>query len=477
MTRRFLCRMFKPLVLFLLFPCSAVWADPIWVVLSPDVRRPGEAVLAQSLEFIPGGKARIVLKNGKERIVDRSEVFSTFPDAPGPETPTDLATASAVVSSIEASLERLPPGQNEIQQVLAAWRIERDQLAKGLQKRNGQWFDPEQERAQEFEEKFRALSSSLAYDKMTVYELETVREKLQEAKNLLRNFSSPSQRARIESIMKPWEEELGHIEAGRRKVNGNWLTRRQQEFFERRRSEEKERVEDYGPANAFTMTAQVIDPQLSIYVAITLAGSLVVFIASLMFNLVGGKKVAWLITPINILAANGLIGLVFIVFSLTRPPSIMPRVQSSSDALARAIFEQTVGRSPSGPLELEDSHVNHWIQSNVTWKNADQGGWIRTGLLVGFSNREISVFQPSNFFGLALTIHTYFPLRRTDQQIEIGPPQSFVGSIPLPAVLAEAIHNRLLQDWNENTSLHHLLETYSITEIGRGNINLKPRAL
>ena len=433
---------------------GAAWAAGLWLaggvmgwggtqiyVVEPGKPESALELLLVEKEASQGGTSTLVEPGGAEKKIPTDKIIARLTPVPARGTKVDRKTAVAAINALLEAKAKAAALERTLQEEVEKWKKILDQLP------NEQ--DPEALKKAE-----AAFTEALAkampkpYDPAGTYSREELAAQLAAFEEVRKEF--PARAEEIDRQAEPWQVEQTEMAAGKKKLEGRWLT---PEEWEMEKGARQKAARD-----AFLAKLEIPDaPPVLMGQGILLAAAVLLLVAaflgaSFLFHGIlefirhraWWKGAAWTLAGAAIIAVLGrATGL-----ALSNPEPLEAGGPGNAEVIEE-IFWRQGGEKKSFPKELKvsDADLNAWLAKRLrfsplkvteivvlaaeSWKLDAEDGTLRLDRVGRFLGRNFVLRHEMTF-------------NRTEQGEDIYRIEATLGQLPLPPAL-------VLRSWNQWT--------------------------
>jgi len=301
---------------------------------------------------------------------------------------------------------------------------------------------------------------------------------------------APEQKERIESYLKPWQDELQNRKAGLERFEGKWLspqeiakTKAEREALARQSFLDKELN--------FSISEEAVS-QKAVFVTVALLGLSFLF---LLVTFAGGVKglfsspglASWVAV---ILGGLGIGAYAFGGWLLFQTPpgysgqgvtlqKVADGADSKNVALDDLIFVIQQPRASNSPapdsVVLEDLALNSFLKSYVKIApSLDKGSYsiLRKGMKVEVKGDRVLVFDEMNWAGKELVVCYTLFFSMNGEELRFGKTEASAGNLPLPGRIFTHLWGQVGPLMGDVVAKSRVLDNYYIKRMESGVVEI-----
>ncbi|NDD56183.1 MAG: hypothetical protein EBZ44_00420 [Verrucomicrobia bacterium] len=433
---------------------GAAWAAGLWLVgamvgwsgtqvyvVEPGKPESGLELLLVEKEAAKDGTSLLVEPGGSEKKISTDKIVARLTPAPGRGTQVDRKTAVAAINALLEAKAKAAALERTLQEEVEKWKKILDQLPSEQ--------DPEALKKAEaaFAE---ALSKAMPkpYDPAGSYSREELAAQLAALEEVRKTF--PGRAEEIDRQAEPWRVEQSEMTAGKKKLEGRWLS---PEEWEKEKGARQKAARE-----AFLAKLEIPEaPPVLIGQGIFLAAAGMVLVAgflgaSFLFHGIlefirhraWWKGTAWTLAGAAIIAVLGrATGL-----ALSAPEPLAAGNSGNAENIEE-IFWQQGGQKKSFPKELKasDADLNAWFTKRLRFsplKVTEIAVLAAESWKLDAEDGTLRLDRTGRFFGRTLVLRHEMTFNRTEKGEDIYRIEAVLGQLPLPPAL-------VLRSWNQWT--------------------------
>lgn len=433
---------------------GAAWAAGLWLagamagwsgtqvyVLEPGKPDAGHELLLVEKEATKDGISTLVEPGGAEKKIPTDKIVARLTPAPARSTKMDRKTALAAINALLEAKARAVTLERTLQEEVEKWKKILDQL-------------PSEEDPAALAKAEAAFAEAMAravpkaYNPATAYTAEELSAQLSMLEEVKKNF--PTRTEEIERQAEPWKVEQAEMTAGKKKLEGRWLTPGEWEMEKGARQK--------AAREAFLAKLEIPEaPSVLIGQGILLTTAGLVLLAaflgaSFLFHGIlefirhraWWKGAAWTLAGAAIIAVLGrATGLV-----LTAPEPLETGAQGKGEAI-EDIFWNQGGQKKEFPKQLRISaaDLNAWFIQRLRFTPL---GVTEIAVLAAqewkleMEEGTLRLDRAGRFLGRSFVLRHEMTFNRTEKGEDIYRIEATLGQLPLPPAL-------VLRSWNQWT--------------------------
>ena len=432
----------------------AAWAIGLWAALagiSPAgvqvyILEPSKAEAAHEMVLVEKESAKdgtVVLlePGGAEKKVSKDRIVARLTPAPGPGKKVDRETAVAAINALLEAKARAVALERTLQEEVEKWKKILDQM-------------PSEEDPEALKKAEAAFTEAMAktvpkpYDPSGAYTAEELAAQLALLEQVKKEF--PSRGEEIDRLAEPWRLESEELAAGKKKLEGRWLT--QDEW------EKEKGTRERAAREGFLAKLEIPEaPPVLIGQGILLAAAGVVLVAaflgaSFLFHGIlefirhraWWKATAWTLAGTVIIAVLGrAAGLVL------SEPEPLEVAGGGNAASVEEVFWKYGGekRDFPGEIRISDQDINAWFEKRLRFaplKVTDIAVLVTEGWRLEMEDGTLRLNRAGRFLGRNFVMRHEMTFNRSEQGEDVYRIEATLGKLPLPPAL-------VLRSWNQWT--------------------------
>ena len=433
---------------------GAAWAAGLWLaggmvgwsgtqiyVVEPGKPEAGLELILVEKEATQGGTSTLVEPGGVEKKIPTDKIIARLNPVPARGTKVDRKTAVAAINALLEAKAKAAALERTLQEEVEKWKKILDQLPS----------DQDPEALKKAEASFtEALAKAMPrpYDPAGAYSREELAAQLAAFDEVRKEF--PARAEEIDRQGEPWKVEQTEMAAGKKKLEGRWLT---PEEWEKEKGARQKAARE-----AFLAKLEIPEaPPVLIGQGILLAAAGLVLLAgflgaSFLFHGIlefirhraWWKGAAWTLAGAAIIALLGkATGLV-----LSNPEPLETGEAGSPEVIEEIFWEQG-GEKKSFPRELKvsDADLNAWFAKRLRFsplKVTEIVVLAAEGWKLGAADGTLRLDRPGRLLGRSLVLRHEMTFNRTERGEDIYRIEATLGQLPLPPAL-------VLRSWNQWT--------------------------
>jgi len=399
-----------------------------------------EMVLVEK-ESVKDGAVVLLEPGGAEKKVSKERIVAKLTPAPGRGKKVDRETAVAAINALLEAKARAVALERTLQEEVEKWKKILDQMPR----------DDDPEALKKAEAAFTdALNRAVpkAYDPAGAYTEKELADQLGSLEMVKKEF--PSRAEEVDRQAEPWRVEREEMSAGKKKLEGRWLTPDEWE------KEKGTRVR--AAREAFLAKLEIPEaPPVLIGQGILVAAAGVTLVAaflgaSFLFHGIlefirhraWWKGTAWTLAGAVIIAVLGrAVGLV-----LSSPEPLPPGPHGNADAVEE-IFWIYGGEEKDFPGELKvlDQDLNAWFEKRLRFsplRVTDIAVLVAESWRLEMEDGTLRLDRVGRFLGRNFVMRHEMTFNRSEQGEDVYRIEASLGQLPLPPAL-------VLRSWNQWT--------------------------
>ena len=431
---------------------GAAWAAGLWLLVAGAaeagvqvyILEPAKAEAAHELVLVEKESAQdgmVVLTEpgGAEKKVSKGRIVARLTPAPGPGTKVDRETAVAAIHALLEAKANAVALERTLQEEMEKWKKILDQMPseqdpEALAKANAAWAE--------------AMRKAMpkAYDPAARYTPEELAAQIEALAAVKKDF--PARTEEIDRQAEPWRVEQSEMAAGKRKLEGRWLTPAEweQETGERDRAAQEAFLAKWEiPEAAPVLLGQgVVLAAAGVALGAAFLGASFLFHGILEFfrHRAWWKGAAWTLAGaamISVLAwASGLL--------LAVPEPLEGRENGNTEPVEE-LFWRYGGGKQNLPKEVKvtDADLNAWLGKRLRFaplKVTDIAVLVAEGWQVEMEDGVLRLDRTGRLLGRHFVLRHEMTFHRAEQGEDVYRIEATLGRLPLPPAL-------VLRSWNE----------------------------
>lgn len=411
----------------------------VYILEPPKADAAHEMVLVEK-ELARDGTVVLIGPGGTEKKVLKDKIIARLTPAPGPGKKVERATAVAAINALLEAKARAAALERTLQEEVEKWKKILDQLPS----------EEDPEALAKAEKAFaEAIAKAMAkpYDPAGTYNQEELTAQLTAFEEVKKTF--PARAEEIERLAEPWRVEQAESAAGKKKLEGRWLTPDEWEKEKGARAR--------AAREAFLSKLEIPEASpvlLGQGILLAAAGLMVVagFLgASFLFHGIleyirhraWWKGTAWTLAGATIIAVLGrATGL-----ALTAPEPFEVG-QGSANAIEE-IYWKYGGEKNDLPKELKvsDADLNAWLEKRLRFaplKVTDILVLVTESWRLGMEDGTLRLDRTGRLLGRNFILRHEMTFNRSEQGEDVYRIEATLGKLPLPPAL-------VLRSWNHWT--------------------------
>ena len=398
-----------------------------------------EMVLVEK-ESAKDGTVVLIEPGGTEKKVPKDKIIARLTPAPGPGKKVERATAVAAINALLEAKAKAVALERTLQEELEKWKKILDQL-------------PSEEDPEALAKAEKAFAEAIAkampkpHDPAGTYTQEELTAQLTAFEEVKKTF--PARTEEIERQAEPWRVEQVEMAAGKKKLEGRWLT---PDEWEKERGARARAARE-----AFLSKLEIPEASpvlLGQGILLAAAGLVVVagFLgASFLFHGIleyirhraWWKGTAWTLAGATIIAVLG--RATGLVLSAPEPFEV---VQGRADAIEE-IYWKYGGEKTDFPKELKvfDADLNAWLEKRLRFaslKVTDIVVLVTESWRLGMEDGTLRLDRTGRLLGRNFVLRHEMTFNRSEQGEDVYRIEATLGRLPLPPAL-------VLRSWNHWT--------------------------
>lgn len=418
------------------------WAGmQVYVLESGKPEAGQELVLVQKEQTTKDGATLLIEPDGSEKKVFSDKIIARLTPAPSRGTKVDRKTALAAINALLEAKAKAAALERTLQEELEKWKKILDQMPSEE--------DPEAlKRAEAAFTEALGKAVSKPYDPAGSYTERQLTAQLAALEQVRKDF--PSRAEEIDRQAEPWRVEQEELAAGKKKLEGRWLTPDEWE--------KEKGARELAAREAFLAKLEIPEvPPVLIGQGILLAATAVLLLAAFLgasFLFHGllefirhrawWKASAWTLAGAAIIAVLGrAAGMIL------SPPEPLKSGGIGNAAAVEEIFWKYGGQKEKFAQEIRvtDGDLNAWLEKRLRFsglKVTDLVVLAAEGWKMEMRDGALRLDRSGRLLGKNLILRHEMTFNRTEKGEDIYRIEATLGKLPLPPAL-------VLRSWNQWT--------------------------
>ena len=459
---------------------GAAWAAALWLatlapvvggvqvyVLEPTKPEEAHGLVLVEKESAQDGAVVLVEPGGTEKKVPKDRIVARLTPAPGRGQKVDRATAVAAINALLEAKAKAAALERTLQEEVEKWKKILDQMP-------GEEDPAAQAKAAEAFAAARLKAMPKAYEAAAAYTREELTAQLQALENLKKEF--PTRTEEIETLAEPWKVDLAESEAGKKKLEGRWLSPK--EWEQEKGTRQKAARDAFLAKLEIPEVAPVLISQGILLAAggVALVGAFLG--ASFLFHGIlefirhraWWKGAAWIFAGAAIVAILGrAAGLV-----LSAPEAGRPGGVGHADAIEE-LFWRHGGQKEKFSTELKvgEADLNAWFDKRVRFAPLQMTEIVVLAAEQWRVEMEDGTFRldrKGRLLGRDFVLRHEMTFSRSEQGEDIYRIEATLGKLPLPPALVLRLWNQWTETLARMTAAIDAAERLTLERIEKGAI-------
>lgn len=334
-----------------------------------------------------------------------------------------------------------------------------------------------------------AKALSLVFDDARNYTLAEIEEIINQTKETIKDYSELN--SQVEAHLAPWIERQGHLQAGKKRFEGEWKTRDEIRSIQDTRADAEQ--EKFFKTNAKLVFTSLVIPQASMLLTL---GIVVITLLSVIYsffylatarggNLTFGGAII-LLVGLAILGLYGYYGIKIFNFTTSADeywkdaykievpedqlPNPFPRMLFMSSGSENRRIKNSDSR-----VVLGDTQLNVLMRKHLKIQRSDAAQILdleRNKILVRFYSDRIEFIDEVVCMGMRMLLR-YEILHKTDgKTLSFYDQNVYLGGAQLPSSLGSFMFKQFLRQLQNSLKTSNIPALYSIEKVEGGSISL-----
>jgi hypothetical protein len=409
-------------------------------ILEPSKEDGVHEMILVERESAQDGAAVLIEPGGTEKKVPKDRIIARLTPAPGPGTKVERATAVAAINALLEAKAKAGSLERTLQEEVEKWKKILDQL-------------PSEEDPEALARAEKALSEAMArampkpYEPAVSYTQEELKAQLEALEEVKKEF--PARVEEIDGQAEPWRVEQAEMAAGKKKLEGRWLSPDEWE------KEKEARTRAAREAFLGKLEIPKVPPVLLGQGILVAAAGLTVVAGflgvSFLFHGIlefirhraWWKGTAWTLAGAAMIAVLGRAA----GMALSTPEP-MEVGQGRAEAIEE-IFWKYGGQREDFPEELKisDADLNAWLDKRLRFaplKVTDIVVLVTESWRLEMEDGTVRLDRTGRLLGRNFVLRHEMTLNRSEQGEDVYRVEATLGKLPLPPAL-------VLRSWNRWT--------------------------
>ena len=443
------------------------WAGVKVYILEPSKTDAAHELVLVEKESAKDGTVVLVEPGGTEKKVSKDRIVARLTPAPGPGKKVDRETAVAAINALLEAKARAVALERTLQEEVEKWKKILDQLPSEQ--------DPEAlAKAEAAFAEAMGKAMPKAHDPAATYTPEELAAQMEALEGMKKEF--PARTEEIDKQAEPWRVEQREMAAGKKKLEGRWLTADEWE--------KETGARDRAAQEAFLAKLEIPEaPPVLLGQGIVLAAGGIALLAaflgaSFLFHGIlefirhraWWKGTAWTLAGAAIVSVLGWAsGLV-----LGSPEPFTDGGKGNAETV-ETIFWRQGGEKQDFPAELKvtDADLNAWFGKRLRFaplKVTDIAVLVTEGWRLEMEDGTLLLDRTGRFLGRNFVLRHTMTFNRSEQGEDIYRIEATLGRLPLPPALVLRSWNRWTETLARMTAVIGAAERLTLERIEKGAI-------
>ncbi len=449
-----------------LLGAAGSWGGVQVYILEPAKADAAHEMVLVEKESAKDGTVVLVEPGGTEKKVPKDRIVARLTPAPGPGKKAERATAVAAINALLEAKAKAVALERTLQEEVEKWKKILDQLPS----------DEDPEALAKAEKAFAEAMAKVMpkpYDPAAAYTQEELTAQLTAFEGLKKEF--PARTEEIDRQAEPWRVEQTEMAAGKKKLEGRWLS--PDEWEKERGARERAAREAFLGKLEIPEVAPILLGQ-----GILLAAGALVLVAgflgaSFLFHGIleyirhraWWKGTAWVLAGAAMIAVLGrAAGL-----ALSAPEPI--EVTGGNAGAIEEIFWRYGGekRDFPGELKISDADMNAWLEKRLRFaplKVTDIVVLATESWRVEMEDGTLRLDRTGRLLGRNFILRHEMTFNRSEAGEDVYRIEATLGNLPLPPALVLRSWNRWTESLAEMTSVIKAAERLTLERIEKGAV-------
>lgn len=458
---------------------GAAWAVACWwlgagfgwggvqvYIIEPSKADAAHEMVLVEKESAKDGTVVLIEPGGTEKKVPKDKIIARLTPAPGPGKKVERATAVAAINALLEAKARAVALERTLQEEVEKWKKILDQL-------------PSEEDPEALAKAEKAFAEAIAkampkpYDPAATYSEEELTTQLTAFEEVKKTF--PARAEEIERQAEPWRVEQAEMAAGKKKLEGRWLS--PDEWEKEKGARERAAREAFLAKLEIPETTPVLLGQgllLAAAALVVVAGFLG---ASFLFHGIleyirhraWRKGTAWTLAGAVIIAVLG--RATGLVLSAPEPFEVG---QGKAEAIEE-IYWKYGGEKNDLPKELKvsDADLNAWLEKRLRFaplKVTDIVVLVTESWRLGMEDGTLRLDRTGRLLGRNFVLRHEMTFNRSEQGEDVYRIEATLGKLPLPPALVLRSWNRWTESLAQMTAVIGAAERLTLERIEKGAV-------
>ena len=458
---------------------GATWAAACWWLgaglgwggVQVYIIEPSKADAAHEMVLVEKESARdgtvvLIEPGGTEKKVSKEKILARLTPAPGPGKKVERATALAAINALLEAKARAVALERTLQEEVEKWKKILDQL-------------PSEEDPEALAKAEKAFAEAIArampkpYKPAGIYTQEELAAQLAAFEEVKKTF--PARAEEIDRLAEPWRVEQTEMAAGKKKLEGRWLS--PDEWEEEKGAREKAARE------AFLSKLEIPEaPAVLLGQGIVLAAAALVMVAgflgaSFLFHGIleyirhraWWKGTAWTLAGAAIIAVLGrAAGLAL------KAPEPLEVGQGSAQAIEEIYWKYGAEKNDlPQELKVSDADLNAWLEKRLRFaplKVTDVVVLVTESWKLGMEDGTLRLDRTGRLLGRNFILRHEMTFNRSEQGEDVYRIEATLGKLPLPPALVLRSWNRWTESLAQMTAVIGAAEGLTLERIEKGAV-------